>query len=192
MRTCWCLHATAVAGLLLAGMAATAQDKGNSAGHAATDKPGAAHKELARLAGEYSTVARFRAGAGAPAQESHGTATLVSTLGGRFVREENAGTFMGQPTSGVRLIGYNNAAGRYEAVWVYTGSTALMTLTGTSKDGGKTIDWVATFERDKDAKMTLSVVTRVVDDDHFVVELSARTPDGGKGPTLETTYTRKK
>ena len=36
------------------------------------------------------------------------------------------------------------------------------------------------------------IVYRFPDEDHFVVELTARGEDGSKGPTMETTYTRKK
>ena len=34
--------------------------------------------------------------------------------------------------------------------------------------------------------------TAGMDDDHFTVELYAKTADGKKGPAMETTYTRKK
>jgi hypothetical protein len=71
-------------------------------------------------------------------------------------------------------------------------ATGIMTMTGTSKDQGKTIDWTASYTNPTGAKQTLYVTTRQVDDDQFVVELVAKTPDGKKGPTLETTYVRKK
>ncbi len=65
-------------------------------------------------------------------------------------------------------------------------------MTGTSKDDGKTIEWIATYMNNQHGKETLYVTTRRLDDDHFVVELVAKTPNGEKGPTLETTYTRRK
>jgi hypothetical protein len=98
---------------------------------------------------------------------------------------------LGQPYTGMHLYGYNNATGKYEATWIYTGSTATMTLTGTSKDDGRTIEYPASIDR-KGTKMTLYVVLKHVDDDKFTVELYAKNKDGSKGPTLETTYTRKK
>jgi hypothetical protein len=75
---------------------------------------------------------------------------------------------------------------------MYTGSTGLMRLVGTSKDDGKTVEYTATFEQGNGQKMTLSVAQRFVDDDTIVVELVAKNPDGSKGPTLETTYKRKR
>jgi hypothetical protein len=92
----------------------------------------------------------------------------------------------------VRLVGYNNATKQYEASWTYSLSTAIMTMTGSGNDEGKLIEWAAHFMNEKGAKQSLYVTTRQLDDDHFVVELFGKTPDGEKGPTVETTYTRKK
>jgi hypothetical protein len=155
-------------------------------------RPGPVHKELARLAGDYTTLTRLEVGPGAPAMESSGTAKLAMILDGRFLREENAGTSMGEPYYGMRLLGYNNGSKKYEGVWTYTMSTGVMSLSGTSPDGGKTIDLTASFDNEVGARQTLQVIQRRLDDDRFVVELKAKNPDGTEGPTLETTYTRKK
>src|SRR5438132_5543499 len=61
---------------------------------------------------------------------------------------------------------------KYEATWTYTGSTATMTLTGTGKDDGRTIEYTASIEQ-KGTQMTLYVVLKHVDDDKFTVELYA-------------------
>jgi hypothetical protein len=154
-------------------------------------QPGPIHKHLAKKAGEYATQTKFTA-PGVAAQESHGTAKITSALDGRFLLEENAGTFFGQPIKGMRLLGYNNASKKYEGVRTYTMSTGIMTLSGTSDDDGKTIKLTATYDGPMGEKQALQVVTREVDDDHFVVELTAKNPDGTKGASLETTYSRKK
>ncbi len=179
-----------LAGLMVTALAAPlarAEERGMP-----PSKPGPEHERLAKLAGEYTTVSTFRAQPDAKPMESKGTATIRRILGGRFLKEESRGTFMGQPTEGVRLTGYNSPAGRYEATWVYTHSLAMMTLSGESKDDGKTIEWTGTVEQGKGQKMTLYVVTHFIDDDHFVVELHAERPGEGKGPVFETAYTRKK
>ncbi|MBI1854232.1 MAG: DUF1579 domain-containing protein [Planctomycetes bacterium] len=155
------------------------------------DGPGPPHKALAKLAGEYTTATKFTM-SGAPAEETKGTATLKMILGGRFLSEENATTFMGEPTQGMHLLGYNNAGSRYEAAWLYTGSTAILNLTGTSKDDGKTISLEGSFDDGAGGKTTLRIVLRTVDADHFVETLKSVESDGNEGPTLETTYTRKK
>ena len=154
--------------------------------------PAAAHRRLGKLAGEYTTTTKFFMEPGAPPQETAGEARLWMTLDGRFLTEENTGTFMGQPLKGFRIVGYNNASKRYEGIWTYTMSTGIMTLNGTSADGGKTVSWAAAFDGEGGTREKLSVMMRQTDDDHFVVDLSATLPDGKPGPRLETTYTRKK
>jgi hypothetical protein len=182
-------------GLLGAAATGLSQEGKDKAAKAAMEhaKPGPVHQQLAKRAGEYTTVAKFWFKPGdQPTEETKGTAKITSILGGRFLSEENSGTMMGQPFTALRLVGYNSATQQYEATWVFTGSTATMTLVGTSKDDGKTIHWTGTYEHEKGTKATVHVETRYLDDDRFVVELSHKAPDGSKGPTLETTYTRKK
>ena len=154
--------------------------------------PGPVHKQLAKRIGEYTTVTRFSMQPGAPATESKGTSKFTAILDGRFLLEEDAGIFMGQQTKSTKIWGYDNAAKQYESVWMYTGSTGIMKLTGSSADSGKTVNFVAVFNDDSGVKQTFDASTRQVDDDHFVVGLYAKGPDGSRGPTFETTYTRKK
>jgi hypothetical protein len=99
---------------------------------------------------------------------------------------------MGQETKGTRLWGYDNATKQYVSIWAYTGSTGLMNLTGTSKDEGKTVNFAANFNDDSGATQVFEVTTRQLDDNHFLVGLYAKNPDGSRGPAFETTYTRKK
>lgn len=153
--------------------------------------PGAAHSALAKLAGEYTTATKFFMQPGAPPQESTGEAKLRMTLDGRFLAEDASGPLMGQPTKSFKMLGYNNASKRYEGIWVYTLSTSIMTLNGTSSDGGKTINFAGSFDAEQSG-IKLDIVVRHTDDDHFVVELTSKTPDGKPGPRLVTTYSRKK
>jgi hypothetical protein len=185
---CW----IAVAGLLLASAAALAQEKTNKHEAPAADKLSREHEQLARLAGDYTTFSKFWIKPGDEPRVSKGTAKITSVLGGRFLLEENTGTQFGQPFQGLRLSGYNSGTKQYQASWVWSRTSAIMTMTGTSKGDGKPIEWMGTFTDEKGEKQTLHVITRTLDADQFVVELFAKTPDGKKGPTLETTYVRKK
>jgi hypothetical protein len=182
----------AVAGLLLASVAAMSQEKSNKNKAPAADKHSPEHEELARLAGDYSTVSKFCMKPGDEPLASKGTARITSILGGRFLMEENTGTQFGQPFQGLRLVGYNSGTKQYQASWTYSMSTAIMCLTGTSKRLGKPIEWTGSFTDDKGEKHILHVITRKTDADQFVVQLFGKTADGQNGPTLETTYVRKK
>ena len=161
-------------------------------GQMQTAEPGPVHKMLAKRAGEYTTVTKFSAQPGARPVESNGSAKLTPILDGRFLLEEDSGIFMGQPTKGMRIWGFDNATKQYESAWMYSGSTGIMRLTGSSNDDGKTINFVASFNDESGAKQTFDAALRLIDDDQFVVGLYARAADGSRGPTFDTTYTRKK
>lgn len=153
--------------------------------------PGAEHARLAKLAGDYTTAGKFTAAPGAAPMEFGGDAKLSMTLDGRFLVEEDTGTFAGQPSKSFKMLGYNNASKRYEGIWTYTMSTAIMTLNGASADGGRTVSFNASWDDEAGAKRNLQIVMRQIDDDHFVVELTDKSPDGKPGPVLMTTYSRK-
>jgi hypothetical protein len=158
---------------------------------AAAAKPGLIHERLMKRAGQYTFSAKFSAQPGAEPEESTGTATLKAILGGRFLEEENSGESFGQPTSGVRIYGYNNGSKQYEAVWMYDGSTAILVLNGTSDDGGKTVRYTGAFLGPGGKPQTLHVTVTQNDDDHFTVRMVGEgAPDSA--PVVETTYTRKK
>ena len=153
-------------------------------------KPGPIHAQLMKRAGDYTTTETYSA-PGAEPQQSSGTATLKSILGGRFLEEENSGDSLGARYSGLRLYGYNNGSKQYEAVWIYDGSTAFLVLDGSSDDNGKTVRYTGAFLGPGGARQTLRVTITQQDDDHFTVKLLGEAP-GGAMSTLETTYTRTK
>lgn len=165
---------------------------GDCFGQMQSSEPGPVHKMLAKRAGEYTTVTKFSPQPGTPAVESKGTAKLTAILDGRFLLEEDSGIFLGQPTKGTRIWGFDNATKQYESAWMYSGSTGIMRLTGSSNDGGKTINFLASFNDESGAKQTFDAALRLLDDDSFVVGLYARGANGSRGPVFDTTYTRKK
>lgn len=152
--------------------------------------PGPIHAQLMRLAGEYTVSMKFFTQPGAEPLESSGTATLKPILGGRFLEEENTGESFGQPYSGERIYGYNKGSKQYEAIWIYTGSTAFLVLNGTSDDDGKTVRYSGAFLGPDGKPQELHVTFKQVDGDHFVVRLFGSGP-ADSAPVVETTYTRK-
>ena len=154
-------------------------------------KPGPEHAFLAKRAGEYTRTVKFVAQPNAD-NASTGTAKISVTLDGRFIVEENTDTVFGRQVSGTRIYGFNNITKQYEAVWMYTMSTAMLFLTGTSPDGGKTIDLTGMSQNHRGDKIPIHATIRQVDDDQFVVTLMSTGADGKEAAFQETTYTRKK
>ncbi len=154
--------------------------------------PGPAHQQLARRTGEYSTATKFWVQPGAAPLESAGTAKLSMILGGRFLSEEDSGTFAGHPTSGMRLYGYNNGPKKYESVWVWTSATGILTLSGSSTDEGRTVNYIGSYDDASGSRQLLLVTVRQIDDDHFITRIRGADPEAPHYAVLETTYTRKK
>jgi hypothetical protein len=150
--------------------------------------PGPIHEHMQQCVGEYTTNTRFTA-PGAPAEQSQGAAKLSMSLDDRFLVEESTGSMMGMPLKSMKMTGYNNAAKQFESVWVYTMSTGMLNMTGSSEDDGRTINWKGAY-KEADGEHTLSVQTHV---DHDTLVEKIYEADGAKdGPIMETTYTRKK
>ncbi|MGH9864377.1 MAG: DUF1579 family protein [Candidatus Acidiferrales bacterium] len=191
----WLWGTLLVAMLLIPGSALPqdkAQNHQNAApGAADSTKPGAPHASLARLAGDYNRVIKFVGQTGAAAPSS-GTAKFSVVLGGRFLLEESEDTVFGRSVEGLRLYGYNNATKQYEMVRMYTMSTGITMMKGTSSDDGKTIDFSGDTDTSGASKMPLHAQFRQVSDDQFTVTLSTAGPDGKESAFQETDYTRKK
>ena len=157
-----------------------------------SNAPGVEQASLAKLAGEYDRVVKFAGQTGAMAAPSAGTSKLSVILGGRFVLEESKDVVFGQPVEGLRIYGYNNATGQYEMARMYTMSTGITMMKGTSSDGGKTIDYAGETGSPAAGGMTMHARLDRTDEDHFTVTLSTARADGKLTPFQETIYTRKK
>jgi hypothetical protein len=120
------------------------------------------------------------------------TASISVILGGKFILEKSSDTVFGRPVEGMRIYGYDHAAGQYERVRMYTMSTAITLMKATSNGGGKTIDFAGETETSGVGKTPLHARLRRANDDQFVVTLSTMGPDGKDSPFQETDYTRKK
>jgi hypothetical protein len=155
-------------------------------------KPGPEQEFLAKRAGEFTRTIKFVGQPNADANASSGTSKISVALGGRFVVEENNDTVFGRPVSGTRIYGFNNITKQFEVVSMYTGSTAMIFFTGTSSDGGKTVDLTGATQNLRGEKVPLHAVIRQVDDNQFVVTLMSAGADGKESAFQETTYTRKK
>jgi hypothetical protein len=153
--------------------------------------PGPKHASLMSRAGSYTVKTQFWMDAAKTGQpmESTGEATLKAALDGRFLAHEETGSILNSPVSSFKYWGYNTAAGKHEAMWSYTGSTAMMQMSGTASDDGKTVTYSAGYSGSSEK---FDVVWREGTADTFTIELIGVNPDGSKGPTMVSTYTRKK
>jgi hypothetical protein len=139
----------------------------------AAGSPGATHKALEPLVGEWTAEVKAWMAPDAPPTVTKGTAKAEWVMNGRFVREDFKGEMMGKPFTGMSLTGYDNLKQKYNSLWVDDMSTAIFTSLGTADDGVKAI----TFESKMDCPVTdqkdmpVKQVLRILGRDKHVFEM---------------------
>ena len=99
--------------------------------------PGEAHAGLAEMAGEWRyTITLWEDPKGEPTVVN-GVSLKTMIMGGRFLREELTGEFMGQPFKGYGLTGYDNVTGEYVAVWLDNMGTGIHFYSGEETGPGE-------------------------------------------------------
>lgn len=101
--------------------------------------PGKPHKMLAELAGNWKYTSKMWETADAKPNESKGTTTFKSVLGGRWLEQSFKGDMHGQKFEGIGFIGYDNVKGKYQSMWMDTMSTGVMKGEGTFDEATKTL-----------------------------------------------------
>jgi hypothetical protein len=153
--------------------------------------PGPPHQLLASLAGSWTTRTRAWMGPDEPPMEGIGACEQKMILGGRYLRQEYTGEMMGEPFTGINLIGYDNHTGKYVSTWIDSMSTGIYCFEGTADAGGKNITQECCYDDPVRGPMSWRSVTRIVDDRTLEYEMFL-TPEGGKEERASVmTVTRK-
>ena len=153
--------------------------------------PGEPHKLLSKLEGSWTTRSRGWMEPGKPPIESTGACEQKLILGGRFLQQTYTGDMMGQPYTGINLLGYNNHTGKYESIWVDTMNTAIYYFKGSASADGKTITQKCSYNDPVKGPSDWRTVTRIKDDGTQEFEMFL-TPRGGKEEKMmEMTIARK-
>ncbi len=131
--------------------------------------PGKPHEMLAGLVGKWKTSTTMMGMAATP-----GTAEYTSILGGRYIQQQYEGTMMGQPYTGMGLLGYDNYKKKFTSTWIDSVSTTKNDAEGMLDQTGKIINFYGTMdeyltgEHDKPVKYVLDMTNpdRVVFEIH--------------------------
>lgn len=155
--------------------------------------PGEHHAMLAKSVGKWNCVTKMWPMPGETPIESKATAEMKMILDGRFLQEDFKGDMMGQPFTGMNIIGYNGFTKQCTSVWVDSMTTETMVTTGTCSADGK----VCTLEGTMTDPMTkkpakIKIVTTHMSDDQMKMEMTGPGPDGKDFKMMEITYTRAK
>jgi len=155
--------------------------------------PGEAHKALNFKVGKWDGAVKMWDPNQPNPRESTCTSEVKWIMDGRYLSDNTEGSFNGETFMGHGLSGYDNLKKRYAWVWIDNFGTGFMNAEGTYDAGSKTFKY--TFEQPdlmagKYAKARS--VERVIDNDHWAMEMYAPGPDGKEYKNFEITYTRAK
>ncbi|MFQ5724628.1 MAG: DUF1579 domain-containing protein, partial [Terriglobia bacterium] len=153
--------------------------------------PGEHHQHLEMLAGTWTTQATFWPAPGAPTMESTGIAEHHMVLGGRFLQTSYRGDFAGMPFEGMGIVAYDRFLNTYVETWVDNFGTMVLVSKGTCDGTGKVRTVTASFTDPMTGQPTqMRSVYRIVDADHYVLEMYAPAPDGNEYKVMEIAHTR--
>lgn len=155
--------------------------------------PGAPQKAMQNMVGTWDTSVKSYMDPAAPPMESKGTSTFVSLMDGRYIQETSEGTFNGMPFHGQGTFGYDNMQKKYVGTWIDNFGTGIMVSTGSSSDGGKTVNWSGTASDPMTGKVqTYRSVMTMLSQDQYRFEMFGPGPDGKEVKAMEMIYNRKK
>ena len=154
--------------------------------------PGAAHKLLDQLTGEWNVASKCWMAPDAPPMETKGTTSTKWILGGRFLQDDFNGEFMGKPMKGLGITGYDNLKKKYTSFWIDEGGTAMYTSLGTASADGKTLTFIGKMDDPMTGEMdkTIKFILRMEGKDKHSFEMH-EVAKGKETKIAEMTYTRK-
>jgi hypothetical protein len=153
--------------------------------------PGEHHKQLANLAGSWTTKTKEWMEPTKPSEESTGSAEMKMLLDGRFLQQELTGQMMGQPFSGIEITAYDNLLKRYVTSWMSTMGTGIFTMEGTASTDGKTITLKGQHAEPGGGYMKHRAIWKIVDSNTQTFDMYGTHPGGKEWKMMEMTYTRK-
>jgi hypothetical protein len=165
-------------------------------------KIGENHKLLSSLDGNWDYTIKFwmNPDPNAKPQESKGTATRKSIMGGRYVMEDVSGKMQmpgedGKPKDvqfkGMGMEGYDNVKKKFVASWIDNMGTGIEFSEGTYDPATKSFTYTSEIEMVPGMKTAVREVIKVADNNHMTLEWYEN-QGGQEKKTMEINYTKKK
>jgi len=199
-------HLAALSLGLLIAMPAFAQDKATAPPQMSAEQkammeawqkaatPGERHKQLiSEFEGTWNTKMSSWMDPSAPPSMETGKSVNTAVLGGRQLRMDYSGQYMGQPFQGLGYIGFDNVTGKYFSTWSDNMSTGLFVSEGDYDPASKSYSYRAQMPDPMKPGTIVPVrqTMRIVDKDHAVFEMY-ETRDGKENKSMQIEYTRAK
>jgi Protein of unknown function (DUF1579) len=153
--------------------------------------PGEPHKQLASLAGSWTTKTKSWMEPGKPPMESTGACEYQVLLDGRYVQQKCTGEMMGQPFTGIGTHGYDNVSKKYVTTWIDSMGTGIFFMDGTASPDGKTVTLQGSHADPFEGTMKHRAVWKFVDANTQTFEMYGEHGHGEEVKMMEITYSRK-
>jgi len=147
------------------------------------------HTNLAKAAGTWNYIMKHWTPGTGEEVESEGEAKFKSVLDGRWLRQDFASEWEGQPYQGVGYSGYDTIKKKYVSLWLDSMSNTTDLMWGTASRDGKTVTYTGkmpTPSGPTDCRMVISCPG----DDEMTMEYYMNMPDGSEFQMMEIDYTR--
>jgi hypothetical protein len=155
--------------------------------------PGEQHKQLARMAGDWTFTNKAWMAPGQPPVEASGTMHADVLMGGRYVEHHWKGNFMNMPFEGRGTEAYDNITKQYVNTWIDNMGTGIMNSTGTCDEGAKKCTYSGlTSDPMVGKQVPMRSVITWVDGDTFTNEMYGNDPSGKEMKVMEITAKRAK
>jgi uncharacterized protein DUF1579 len=154
--------------------------------------PGEPHKQLASLAGSWTTKTKSWMEPGKPPMESTGACEYQVLLDGRYVQQKCTGEMMGQPFTGIGTHGYDNVSKKYVTTWIDSMGTGIFFMDGTASPDGKTVTLQGSHADPFEGTMKHRAVWKFVDANTQIFEMYGEHGHGEEVKVMEITYSRKR
>ena len=153
--------------------------------------PGDEHAMLSSMVGEWDGDITMWMDPSQPPQNTKGTATYQTIMGGRYVEGTYSALMMGMPFEGKDINGYDKAKKKYFTFWIDNMGTGTMYVEGTYDKKTKTLNLAGEMTGPMGNTMKVREVITIIDKDHQNFEMYM---DEGRGEmkSMEIKYTRKK
>jgi len=153
--------------------------------------PGEPHKLLAKLEGSWTTMSKGWMEPGKPPVVSTGACEQTLILGGHYLQQVYTGDMMGQPFTGINILGYDNQTKKYQSVWIDSMSTGVFFFEGTAGRDGRTITQKCRYDDPVKGPSVWRSVTRIRDDDTQEFEMFIAPRGKKEEKMMEMTVSRK-
>jgi hypothetical protein len=158
------------------------------------------HKVLTDLDGSWNYTIRFwmNPDPNAPPQQSKGTATRKSVMGGRYVMMDVSGKMQmpgedgkmkDMQFKGMGVEGYDNVKKKFVSSWIDNMGTGIQFSDGTYDPATKTLTYTSEMEPVPGMKTPVREVIKVADNNHMTLEWYEN-HGGQEKKTMEINYTR--